>query len=193
MGRRPLPGVFGFLPMLRGFGRLFAVACLLSILPAVTPARAFDYDNYQAADLDALARRKPALGLGVDVLPAQSVRLEVTLVSPATACSIKLVKWAMRTSGIAKQTVASTPITHCIKVKSAKGRTYSIFIQDVLANSLARDVQPGSTLTLYASLVYSAQSGPGLVVNEFSAGQAAAARPADHSGVDLSAAIKRKK
>lgn len=186
-------GALGSFRMLRGFGRRSAVAMLLLTLSAVSPARAFDANSYQAADLDALAKRKPALGLGVDVLPAQSVRLDVTLVSQAASCRTKVVKWAMRTAGIAKDTVAATPISQCIKVKSAKGRTYSIFIQDVLADSLAKEVQPGGKLTLYASHVYSAQKGPGLVVNGFSAEQAAASRkPPDHSGVDLSAAIKKK-
>lgn len=187
-----MQGALGLLRMLRGFGRLFAVAGLLSILPAVSPARAFDYQSYQAADLDALARRKPALGLGVDVLPAQSVRLDVTLLSQAASCPTKVVKWAMRTSGLAKDVVASTPVTHCIKVKSAKGRAYAIFIQDALADSLANDVQQGGKLTLYASLVYSAERGPGLVVNAFGTEQAAAQKAEDHAGVDLSAAVKKK-
>jgi hypothetical protein len=184
--------VFRLVPILRGVGRLLAAAGLLLILPGINPASGFDYDSYRAADLDALAAPKPALGLGVDVVPAQSVRLEITLVSQAASCPSKVAKWAMRTAGIAKDTVASTPVTQCIKVKSAKGRTYSIFIQDALADSLAKEVQPGAKLTLYASLVYSAQRGPGLVVNAFSAEQAAAGT-ADHSGVDLSAATRKKK
>ena len=187
-------GAIGLFRMPRGVDRLSAMASVVLILFAVSPAKAFDYDRYQAADLDALAVRKPALGIGVDVLPAQSVRLDVTLVSQAATCSTKVVKWAMRTAGIAKDVVASTPVSHCVKVKSAKGRTYLIFIQDVLTDGLAREVRPGGKLTLYASLVYSAQRGPGLVVNEFSAEQAAASqKPADHSGADLSAAIKKKK
>ena len=184
-----MSGMFG---VLRGVGRLSAAASLLLILPLLTwagAAEAFDYARYQAADLDGLARRKPALGLGIDVPAMRSVRLDVTLASPATSCPTKVLKWAMRTSGIAKDTIQSTPISHCIKVKSAKGRSYSIFIQDALADSLAKEVQPGGKLTLYGSLVYFAQRGPGIVVNEFSAQSATTPQP--HSGIDLTATSKK--
>ena len=152
-------------------------------------AEAFDYARYQAADLDSLAARRPPLGLGVDVPAMRSVRLDVTLASPATSCPTKVLKWAMRTSGIAKDAIQSTPIGHCIKVKSANGRWYPMFIQDVLGDSLAKEVQPGGKLTLYGSLVYFAQRGPGIVVNEFSAQPATPPQP--HSGVDLAATKKK--
>ena len=188
----PMSGMFGFLRILRGVGRLSAAASLLLIPPLLTragAAEAFDYARYQAADLDALARRKPPLGLGVDVPAMQSVRLDVTLASPATSCPTKVLKWAMRTSGIAKDAIQSTPIGHCIKVISAKGRSYSIFIQDALADSLAKEVPPAGKLTLYGSLVYFAQRGPGIVVNEFSAQPATTPQP--HSGIDLTATRKK--
>jgi hypothetical protein len=180
-----MSGLSGFLG---GVGRPFAAASLVLPLLVLTlilawtgAAEAFDYARYQAADLDALARRKPALGLGVDVPAMRSVRLDVTLDSPAAPCPTRVVKWAMRTSGIAKDAIQSTPISRCIKVKSAKGRSYSMFIQDALADGLAREVQPGGKLTLYGSLVYFAQRGPGIVVNEISA----TTTPQPHSGVDL--------
>jgi hypothetical protein len=185
----PMAGMFG---LFRGARRLSAAASLVLILPLLVwagAAEAFDYTRYQAADLDSLARRKPPLGLGVDVPAMRSVRLDVTLASPATSCPTKVLKWAMRTSGIAKDAIRSTPISRCIKVKSAKGRSYSMFIQDALADSLAREVQPGGKLTLYGSLVYFAQRGPGVVVNEFSAEPATTPQP--HSGIDLTATGKK--
>ena len=57
-------GIFGFFRMprahkvLRGSRRLIAVAGL-TVVHWVGPALAFDYGHYQAADLDALAARKP--------------------------------------------------------------------------------------------------------------------------------------
>jgi hypothetical protein len=182
-------GTFGFLRMLRGVGRLSAAASLLLILAGAGAAEAFDYARYQTADLDALARRKPPLGLGIDVPAMRSVRLDLTLASPATPCPTKVLRWAMRTSGIAKDTIQSTPITRCIKVKSAKGRLYPMFIQDVLADSLAKEVPQGGKLTLYGSLVYFAQRGPGIVVNEFSAQPATTPQP--HAGIDLTPTKKK--
>ena len=194
-----MPGMFGFLRILRGVGRLSAAAGLslilsFLILPFLIPswagaAEAFDYARYQTADLDSLARRKPPLGLGVDVPAMRSVRLDVALASPAASCPTKVLKWAMRASGIAKDAIQSTPISRCIKVKSAKGRLYSMFIQDALADSLAKVVQPGGKLTLYGSLVYFAQRGPGIVVNEFSAQPTTTPQP--HSGVDLTGTRKK--
>jgi hypothetical protein len=181
----------GIFRTLRSIGRLSLVTSLLLILAGVSPAGAFDYDSYAAADLDTLAIRKPALGLGVDIVPARSVRLDVTLVAQAASCPSKIVKWAMRTSGIARDVVASTDVTQCIKVKSAKGRQYVIFIQDALAESLDKAVKPGGKLTIYASLVYAAPRGPGLVVNAFSP-LPAPEKPTEHSAVDLSTAIRKK-
>ena len=203
-----MSGMFGFLRMLRGVGRLSAAAgrslflpfWLCRLDPAVLDpaaldvtwagaAEAFDYARYQAADLEFACPRRPPLGLGVDVPAMRSVRLDVTLASPATSCPTKVLKWAMRTSGIAKDAIQSTPISRCIKVKSAKGRSYSMFIQDALGDGLAKEVQPGGKLTLYGSLVYFAQRGPGIVVNEFSAQPAPTPQP--HSGVDLAATKKK--
>jgi len=96
----------------------------------------------------------------------------------------------MRKSGIAKDAIASTKITRCIEVKSAKGRQYPLFIQDALADSLAKEVQPGGKLTVYGSLVYFAARGPGIVVNEYSTDPAATAP--SHSGIDLSATANKK-
>jgi hypothetical protein len=182
-------GVGEVFRMLRGLARLFAAAGLMLIFGAGA-ASAFDYASYQAADLDVLARRKPQLGLGADIPGVQNVRFDVTLVEQADECPTKYLKWAMKKSGIAKDAVQGTPITRCITVKSAKGREYPVFIQDTLAANLAKDVQPGGKLTLYGSLVYFAARGPGIVVNEYATEQTAT--PPSHSGIDLSAASKKK-
>ena len=176
--------------MLRGPARLSAVAGLMLMLLGAGASAAFDFPSYQPADLDALARRKPQLGLGADISSVQSVRLDVTLVEQADECPTRYLKWAMRKSGIAKDAIASAPVTHCIRVKSAKGREYPLFIQDALAGPLAKDVKPGGKLTVYGSLVYFAARGPGIVVNEYATEQTAT--PQSHSGVDLSVASKKK-
>ncbi len=183
-------GVSEVFRLLRDPAILCGVASALLVLPGTGRAAAFDYPAYQPTDLDQLARRKPQLGLGADIPSVQSVRFDVTLLEQADECPTKYLKWAMRKSGIAKDAIASTPVTRCISVKSAKGREYPLFIQDALAASLAKDVQPGGKLTVYGSLVYFAARGPGIVVNEYSTEQTAT--PQSHSGVDLSAASKKK-
>jgi murein DD-endopeptidase MepM/ murein hydrolase activator NlpD len=74
----------------------------------------------------------------------------------------------MVTSGIGKELVESVPISHCIQVKTAKGKILSMFIQDPLAEGLAREVSTGERLTVYATLIYFSQNGPGVIINEFS-------------------------
>jgi murein DD-endopeptidase MepM/ murein hydrolase activator NlpD len=183
---------FGMLRVIR----LSALAGLALALLSGSTAKAFDYARYQPADLDALADRKPPVGNGVDVYPVQSIRVDVTLVAPAAPCATGFLTWAMLTSGISKEFVQKVPISHCIQVKSAKGRLMSMFIQDALTPSLAREVPPGGKMTVYAGLVYFDQKGPGIVVNEFSGEQQTTSRNGTsdcgcgkdfHSGLDYSA------
>jgi hypothetical protein len=183
--------------------RLFAFVGFVLMLLGGT-ASAFDYSHYQPEDLDALMDRKPPEGNGVDVFPVRHIRLEVTLAAPAVPCSVSLathtkadfLKWAMLTSGISQEWIDRVAITHCIQVKSAKGKLLPMFIQDVLVDSLAKEVPPGGKMTLYAMLVYFEQIGPGIVINEFTSPQTQTGQNDAqdcgcgrdfHSGVDLDA------
>jgi murein DD-endopeptidase MepM/ murein hydrolase activator NlpD len=144
-----------------------ALPCIFVILLAGAAA-AFDYARYTPADLDVLSNRKAPAASGVDVFPARSYRFHVVLASQAAPCETKFLKWAMVTSGIGKELVESVPISHCIQVKTAKGKILPMFIQDPLAEGLAREVSTGERLTVYATLIYFSQNGPGVIINEFS-------------------------
>jgi len=179
----------------RAFSRSWGLAGILLVLLAAGAA-AFDYDRYKPADLDAISARKPPSGMGVDVFPVRSYRFEVTLAAQATPCATKFLKWAMATSGIPKEFLEKAPISRCIQVKSAKGKLFTMFIQDVLTEHLAREVSPGEKLTLYAALIYFDQTGPGIVINEFNGPQRKQGTDKDadcgcgqqfHSGSDYSA------
>jgi hypothetical protein len=61
-------------------------------------------------------------------------------------------------------------VTRCITVRSAKGRSLQLFIQDQVAAYLPKEVPIGSAITLFAINVYSTPDGPKILVNEFSAG-----------------------
>ena len=192
-------GVFGFLALVR----LPAIAGLLLMFLGGT-ASAFDYSGYQPEDLDVLMDRKPPIGNGADVFPVRKIRLEVTLAAPAVPCNVTLstqtkpdfLKWAMLTSGIPKEWLDRVPVTHCVQVKSAKGKPFWIFIQDALTESLAKELSPGGKLTLYAMLIYFDQRGPGIVINEFVSPQTQTGQNSAqdcgcgrdfHAGLDLSA------
>lgn len=173
----------------RCLGRFFGIAAILLLLPPGAIA-GFDPTRYEAADLDVIAARKPPVGNGVDVFPMRTYRFEVTLVAQATPCNTNFLKWAMQTSGIEKSQLESVPVSRCIKVKSPKGKVLSVFIQDVLSESLEKEVPLNGKLTLYATLIYFDQQGPGMIMNEFTGQQAdkdCGCGKDAHSGIDLEA------
>jgi len=175
--------------VIRCLGRLFSVAAILLLLPPGAIA-GFDPARYEAADLDIISARKPPMGNGVDIFPMRTYRFEVTLVTQATPCKTNFLRWAMQTSGIKKSEVESIPVSRCIKVKSPKGKVLSVFIQDVLSESLEKEVPLNGKLTLYATLIYFDQQGPGMIMNEFTSQQAdkdCGCGKDAHSGIDLEA------
>jgi murein DD-endopeptidase MepM/ murein hydrolase activator NlpD len=173
-----------------------ALAFILVTLLAGAAA-AFDYARYTPVDLDVLSNRKAPAASGVDVVPARAYRFDVVLASEATSCETRFLKWAMVTSGIAKELVDSIPVSHCLQVKTAKGKILSMFIQDPVAESLTREVASGERLTLFATLIYFSQNGPGVVINEFSAPDRGRKKTATdcgcglqiHSGTDYEAKL----
>ena len=138
-----------------------------------TPALAFDFARYQAADLDEiLAQPRPQTGL--DIYGAKPLRLEVKLVSYDETCAIQAIPMAMRMIGIPKEQVDGVQATRCIKVRSARGKEALVFIQDVVRAHLPGEVPLGSPVTLFAVHLFTTPQGPGLLVNEFEAPKAAA-------------------
>lgn len=169
-----------------------------------TPAFAFDFARYQAADLDdILAKPRPQSGL--DLHDAKPLRLEVKLVSYEESCAVQAVPRTMQMLGFSKEQIDGVQASRCIKVSSAKGKEVVLFIQDVVRAYLPREVPLGGSLTLFAIHLFTAPDGPGLLVNEFEApkdgakgGAAAAAdktemkppcgcgTPDFHPGIDVS-------
>jgi len=92
------------------------------------------------------------------------MKLKVTLVAYAEACKTGFLMKSMSMAGVADPNVK---ITRCIQVRSAKGKQLRLFIQDVVADFLPKEVPLGSALTLFAVHLFTGQDGPGLLVNEF--------------------------
>jgi hypothetical protein len=170
-----------------------------------TPALAFDFARYQAADLDDILMQ-PRPKSGLDLNDAKPLRLEVKLVSYGETCAVQSIPPAMMMLGFAKEQIDGVQATRCIKVRSAKGKEALLFIQDVVRAHLPGEVPLGSPLTLFAIHLFTTPQGPGLLVNEFEApksdkasGAAAAANktemnppcgcgtPEFHPGVDFTA------
>jgi peptidase M23-like protein len=141
----------------------FVFIALFDLLPAY----GFDYGRYEAADLDALlARKRPQSGL--DLYAASALKLTVTLASYAAPCQTGLLRKSMTMAGVSFP--EGTQITRCINVRSAKGKPLRMFIQDAVSDVLQKEVPLGRSVTLFAVHLFTTSEGPGLLVNEFSAG-----------------------
>jgi hypothetical protein len=149
--------------------RVVATAFSFIAVFDLPPAFSFDYGRYQAADLDALlARKRPESGL--DLYPPSALKLTVMLASYAAPCEAGLLKKSMTMSGVSF--AEGMQITRCINVRSAKGRPLRMFIQDAVSDALPKEIALGGRVTLYAVHLFATSEGPGLLVNEFSTGNA---------------------
>jgi hypothetical protein len=143
----------------------FNIATVVILLGSPA-AWGFDYTRYEATDLDALMAQ-PRPRSGVDIYSARPLKLKVTLVSYAEGCLTSLLNKSMVTAGLPKAQVDALQVTSCIKVRSAKGKELRMFIQDVVASFLPKEVPLGNSVTLLAIHVFTTAEGPGLLVNEF--------------------------
>ena len=144
----------------------------LTALVMVTAAQAFDYASYKPGDLDdILAMPRPKTG--ADMGDLQKFALSVTLEAYAeTECGLaKFLKFSMTMlpTLYPKAFVNTLSMSKCIKVKSTKGSTVSLAIQDRVADFLPDEVPLGTEIKLYCVLVLVSADGPGIVVNEFEA------------------------
>jgi hypothetical protein len=67
-------------------------------------------------------------------------------------------------------------MTRCIKLRSARGKEVRLFIQDVVAEALPKEVSLGDPVTLFVLRVFNNADGPGLLANEFSSDSDGAVR-----------------
>jgi hypothetical protein len=151
--------------------KLTTILCLAAFA-TVAGAQGFDFASYKPGDLDdILAMPRPKTG--ADMGNLQKFALAVTLESYAeTGCAMaKLLKFSMTTlpTVYPKGFVDSLSMSKCIKVKSPKGATFPLAIQDKVADFLPDEVPLGTEIKLYCVLVLVSADGPGLVVSEFEA------------------------
>jgi hypothetical protein len=144
----------------------------LAALVMVTAAQAFDCASYKPGNLDdILAMPRPKTGTNMGDL--KKFALSVTLESYAeTECGMaKLLKFSMSMlpTLYPKGFVETLSMSKCIKVKSTKGSTVFLAIQDRVADFLPGEVPLGTEIKLYCVLVLVSADGPGIVVSEFEA------------------------
>ncbi len=133
-------------------------------------AWAFDYAQYKTGDLDEILNQKRP-DSDVKVLAPQKLRFEVTLVAYAENCNTGFLKRTMVMLGASKEAVDRVPISKCIKVKSAKGRTASLYIQDSVSEFLPKEVSLGRKITVFSDYLFVGKDGPGILLNEYQNGK----------------------
>jgi hypothetical protein len=141
------------------------LALVVTVLPATPLAAAFNYDRYQAADLEELlTRRRPKKG--IDIYPVLPLRLTAKLAAYGEPCETGTLMKSLVMTGVFDSNVK---ITNCIQVRSSKGKLVRMFIQDTVAQFLPKEVALDSFVTLFVVHTFTSPDGPGLLVNEFKA------------------------
>jgi hypothetical protein len=161
------------------------LVCMFTSVIAAT-VQAFDYDSYQPGDLDEVLA-KPRPKSGVDVISMQKLALKATLESypDKETCPVAdILKLAMKMlpSLYPKAFADSISASKCIKIKSPKGVTLAVVIQDKVADFLQKEVPLGTEVKLYCVLVCITAEGPGMIVTEFKAPNAAKAKEQKKAG-----------
>jgi hypothetical protein len=130
--------------------------------------QAFDHSRYQAVDLDELMDR-PRPKDGVDIFRSQYYKVTGALTAYGEPCSTGMLKKAMEMGGVAKASIDAVAITHCVKMRTARGRVFSLYIQDAVSDFLSKEVPLGSSTTFYVMRIFASPDGQGVLVNEFAA------------------------
>ncbi len=146
-----------------------ALLCLTALVVVAT-AHAFDYASYKPGDLDdVLAMPRPKTCVTMSDL--QKLNLTVTLESYAEKeCGLaKLLKFSMSMlpDMYPKEVLDTLSMSKCIKVKTPKGATVSLAIQDKVADFLPEEVPLGAQIKLYCLLILMTADSPGILVSDF--------------------------
>ena len=156
----------------RSFHSTVIAGCLALMAPSfvcVRAAQGFDYARYQPVDLDELiARKRPADG--ADLYRAVPMKITVRPAAYGEPCPVGFLKKTMQMMGSPLD--GAVAITRCVNVRSAKNKVVPLFVQDRVAEFLPKEVPIGSVLTLYVVHMFTTSDQVGLLVNEFSAGDA---------------------
>ena len=116
-------------------------------------------------------RARPPIASGADVIPPQKLRFTAALARQPQPCDASFLKRAIVMVGVSQNVLDSVPISKCIQIRSAGGRTVTMYIQDAVADFLSKEVAAGGRVVVYVDFVFVGQDGPGFLVNEFQRAQ----------------------
>jgi len=146
--------------------KIFPVLVLTFLLVSLSPAYAVDFAQYKAGDLDQLLA-VPKVKSGIKMVVPQQLHFRAILAAPVQNCNTDILKRTMVMQGNKKEVVDKMALSKCLNIKSAKGASTSVFIEDNVAERLSREAKPGEVIELFCAYLYIGPAGPTLLVNEF--------------------------
>ena len=142
----------------------FLVVIMLFI--SLSTVHAFEFDQYKPGDLDKLLAM-PKIKSGIKMVVPQKLFFRAVLASPLQNCNTDILKRTMIMQGGKKEVVEKMALTKCLNLRSAKGASISVYIEDQVAERLSRQAKPGEVVEVYCSYLFITPAGPTLLVNEF--------------------------
>jgi hypothetical protein len=143
---------------------IFTLLALLSIW--VSPGLAIDEGEYKPNDLDQLLAI-PKIKSGVKLVVPKKFHFRAILAAPVQNCNADILKRTLVMQGSNKEAVEKMAISKCQVLRSAKGGTLGVFVEDKVGERLVQETKPGMVVNIYATFPYISPSGPALLVNDF--------------------------
>jgi hypothetical protein len=138
----------------------------------IQEAQGFHWDSYKAEDIDSIYESDMKLespsGAGQKIWsPLRKLHFKSALLAYPQSCKLNNLGYALSVNGVSLQNLP--PISTCIRLKSPKGREFSVFIQDQVGSFLPREVKLGEQVDLYVAYIYADEISKslGMVVNEY--------------------------
>ena len=127
---------------------------------------AVEIAEYKQNDLDQLLAT-PKIKSGVKLVVPQKLHFRAVLASPLQNCNADILKRTLIMQGNKKEDVEKLAISKCQALRSAKGGTLGVFVEDQVGERLVKETKPGMVVEIYATFPFISPTGPTLLVNEF--------------------------
>jgi hypothetical protein len=146
--------------------RLMFLTLLTLLSVWASPGLAIEEGQYKPSDLDQLLAT-PKIKSGVKLVVPQKFHFRAVLAAPLQNCNADILKRTLVMQGNNKEAVDKLAISKCQVVRSAKGGSLSVFVEDQVGERLAKETKPGMVVDIYATFPYVSPGGPALLVNHF--------------------------
>jgi hypothetical protein len=146
--------------------RLMILTLTALLLVGPSPGMAIDEGQYRPSDLDQLLVT-PKIKSGVKLVVPQKLHFRAVLAAPLQNCNADILKRTLVMQGNNKEEVEKMAVSKCQVLRSAKGGSLGVFVEDRVGERLVKDTKPGMVVNIYATFPYISPSGPTLLVNDF--------------------------